>query len=144
MAGKVTLAPPDLRQVVDREFVLRALDEPDTVLVDAREAPRFAGLAEPIDPVAGRIPGARNLPWQQVTSEQGLAQPAAALRAMWAQADAGDDPVVYCGSGVTASVLLLARALAGLPGGRLYAGSWSEWCAWPDAPIARDPPPSAS
>ncbi len=108
------------------------------MIVDAREAPRWAGHSEPIDPVAGRIPGALNLPWTEMTDEHGRVHGAARLRALWQERECGDDPVVYCGSGVTASVLLLARALAGLPGGRLYPGSWSEWCAHPECPVERD------
>jgi thiosulfate/3-mercaptopyruvate sulfurtransferase len=108
-------------------------------LVDAREADRFRGEREPIDPVAGHIPGAINLPWQGVTDESGFALGAEAqadrLAAVTKCCESsigldGVNPVVsYCGSGVTACVNLLAMALAGMPMGRLYAGSWSDWLA---------------
>ncbi len=105
-------------------------------LVDAREADRFRGEREPIDPVAGHIPGAVNLPWQGVTDEAGFALGAEAQRDRLAAIGLDESnidglkPVVsYCGSGVTACVNLLAMELAGLPIGRLYPGSWSDWLA---------------
>ena len=125
--------------VVDRAYLLAAISGRAAAIVDAREPERYAGREEPIDPVAGRIPGACNLPWLEVSFPDGRAKDAAALRRMWDAAHAGDDPVVYCGSGVTASVLLLSRHLAGLAGGRLYPGSWSEWCAHRACPVERDP-----
>lgn len=104
------------------------------VLVDAREADRYRGEREPIDPVAGHIPGAINLPWQGVTDGVGFALDAQAQRDRLAPlaellADRGESVVAYCGSGVTACVNLLAMELAGMPIGKLYAGSWSDWCA---------------
>lgn len=136
--GNVALSTPDTHRTVNRDEVLAALADASRIIVDAREARRFAGLEEPIDPVAGRIPGAVNIPWQQVTSEDGMVRRADVLRALWTDAHANDDPIVYCGSGVTASVLLLSRVLAGLDEGRLYAGSWSEWCAYESSPIETD------
>lgn len=136
-AGDVRLSDVGI-DVVDAAAVLALLDGPPGTLVDAREPARFAGREEPIDPVAGRIPGARNLPWTAITDERGRVRPIKALRQLWSAATPSDDPVAYCGSGVTASVLLLSRAIAGLPGGRLYAGSWSEWCADPARPVERD------
>jgi thiosulfate/3-mercaptopyruvate sulfurtransferase len=105
-------------------------------LVDAREADRFRGEREPIDPVAGHIPGAINLPWQGVTDERGFALGAeaqadrlAAIGLDGANLDGAKPILSYCGSGVTACVNLLAMELAGWPIGRLYPGSWSDWLA---------------
>ena len=110
-----------------------------TCLVDARTPQRFRGQAEPIDPVAGHVPGARNHPFERNLDADGRFLPPAALRERWAQTLGGARPqqvVAMCGSGVTACHLLLALEHAGLPGARLYAGSWSEWIRDPRRPVA--------
>ncbi|MGE0483078.1 MAG: sulfurtransferase [Gammaproteobacteria bacterium] len=103
-------------------------------LLDAREAARFRGEHEPIDPVAGHIPGARNHCWRDNLGADGRFLPAATLRARLARA-LGRDPdaatVHYCGSGVSACHNVLAQVVAGWPEPRLYCGSWSEWCRDP-------------
>jgi thiosulfate/3-mercaptopyruvate sulfurtransferase len=91
-------------------------------LVDARAAERFRGEVEPIDPVAGHIPGARNVPFASLAPGGRFVEPEALRAAL------GPGFVAYCGSGITASTLVLAAAVAGVPA-RLYPGSWSEWCA---------------
>jgi thiosulfate/3-mercaptopyruvate sulfurtransferase len=109
-------------------------------LLDARSAQRFRGEAEPIDPVAGHVPGARNLPSDSVLNAEGLFRSPEELRVLFAeQSDEGSgrEVVSMCGSGVTACQLLAARALAELTPGRLYVGSWSEWIRDPARPIAR-------
>ncbi len=102
-------------------------------LLDVRSEPRYRGETEPIDPVAGHIPGAVNLPFAS-NSENGRFKSPAALRAMYLDL-LGETPpqrlVVHCGSGVTACHTLLALEIAGLPGAALYVGSWSEWCRNP-------------
>ncbi len=133
-AGNFT-ARPDPRMRVDFEFVVAAA--PGTVLVDAREARRFAGLEEPIDPLAGHIPGACNRPWIEATREDGSFLGADEQAARWRDLPRAAEPVVYCGSGVTACVNLLSLELAGIPGARLYPGSWSDWCSRPGVPVAR-------
>jgi len=110
------------------------------VLVDARNADRFAGENETIDPVAGHIPGARNYPFLRNVDSRGRFLSAAELRERWQATLGGAAPtraIAMCGSGVTACHNLLALEVAGLPGARLYAGSWSEWIRDRDRPVAR-------
>lgn len=127
--------------VVTADEVLAGLEQPDRqVLIDARAADRFRGENETMDPVGGHIPGARNRFFQLNLQGDGRFKPAAQLKdefsALIAQAPL--QAVVHqCGSGVTACHNLLAMAQAGLPDTRLYAGSWSEWCADPARPVAR-------
>lgn len=108
-------------------------------LVDARASDRFHGEDETIDPVAGRIPGARNAPFQGNLGAGGRFLEAVALRRRFQVllADAGDKPVVcYCGSGVTAAHNVLAMVHARMPEPALYPGSWSEWITDPGNPVA--------
>ncbi|WP_246382928.1 sulfurtransferase [Nocardioides stalactiti] len=109
------------------------------VLIDARAAERYRGEVEPIDPVAGRIPGAVNVPTSANLSDDGRFLPAADLRALYdtAGASAAASVAVYCGSGVTAAHDVLALEVAGLRAA-LYPGSWSEWIADPHRPVERD------
>ncbi len=110
------------------------------VLVDARAPARFRGEQEPVDPVAGRIPGARNRFNLDNVLPDGTFKPADELRSVFEEVLAGTPPheaVHYCGSGVSACHNLLAMELAGMPGGKLYVGSWSEWSA--DPARARSP-----
>lgn len=100
------------------------------LLVDSREPRRYQGLEEPIDPIAGHIPGAVNHPWQGVTDERGRALDVAHQRAHWGEAIDAEKLVVYCGSGVTACVNLFSLALLGREDPILYAGSWSDWCSY--------------
>lgn len=100
------------------------------VLIDSREPERFAGVMEPIDPVAGHIPGALNFPWQAVTDEQGCLLSEQALREHFGDVLDAPQLLVYCGSGVTACVNLFGLATVGRRDARLYAGSWSDWCSY--------------
>jgi thiosulfate/3-mercaptopyruvate sulfurtransferase len=114
------------------------------LLLDARAAPRYRGEQEPIDPVAGHVPGAHNWPFSHNVTADGTFRPAGELREAFVERFAGREPhevVAMCGSGVTACHLLLAMEVAGLPGGHLYAGSWSEWIRDPERPIAVGEPP---
>lgn len=125
-------------QIVDAGHVLSRLSEPAGWLLDVRAAERFAGLAEPIDPVAGHVPGAVNRPLGRSLHE-GRFLPAERLRADLLAHLHGREPgevVVMCGSGVTACHTLLAMEHAGLSGARVYAGSWSGWVSDPDRPVA--------
>jgi thiosulfate/3-mercaptopyruvate sulfurtransferase len=126
--------------LVDAASVLDALDAPGTQqLIDARAPDRFRGENETLDPVGGHIPGARNRFFQHNLTPEGRFKDPAVLRAEFRQV-IGDTPlfriVHQCGSGVTACHNLLALAHAGLPDSRLYAGSWSEWCADRARPVA--------
>jgi thiosulfate/3-mercaptopyruvate sulfurtransferase len=109
----------------------------ERLLVDARAPARYRGDQEPIDPVAGRIPGAANRFNMDNLTPQGTHKPAAELRREFERVLGGRkawEAVHYCGSGVAACHNLLAMEVAGLPGGKLYAGSWSEWIADPARP----------
>lgn len=99
------------------------------VLIDSREERRYAGLEEPIDPVAGHIPGAVNYPWQAITDEQGFIKSLEWHRQHWQDLTNKKNIVVYCGSGVTACVNLLSLHLTGIEA-KLYPGSWSDWCSY--------------
>jgi thiosulfate/3-mercaptopyruvate sulfurtransferase len=149
----VTGDPPDVRQtrfvpmaprpVVSSADILRHLSEgttPPLTILDARAPERFRGDIEPLDPVAGHIPGAINRPYGANLTPAGTFKPAELLRAEFA-AQLGTTPpaavVHQCGSGVTACHNMLAMAVAGLPGSRLYPGSWSEWVSDPSRPVAR-------
>ncbi|MGE0460266.1 MAG: sulfurtransferase [Vicinamibacterales bacterium] len=139
--GRVTATPTVFSPRPRVEWSL-TVDEVATgvngVLVDARAPERFRGMNETLDPVAGHIPGARNYFFQQNLAEDKTFKPAAELRAQWDAVLQGEDPsavVMYCGSGVTACHNLLAMEVAGLPGSRIFPGSWSEWCADPTRPV---------
>jgi thiosulfate/3-mercaptopyruvate sulfurtransferase len=129
-------APATWPDVVDYTRLCAELTH--CTLIDSREAVRYRGDSEPIDPVAGHIPGARNQPWLNITDSDGFILPIDAQRQLWQPLlpDAAAPAVVYCGSGVTACVNLLSLHLCGYTDVRLYAGSWSDWCSRPEAPIA--------
>jgi thiosulfate/3-mercaptopyruvate sulfurtransferase len=132
---------PRPEMVLDVDRVMRALAEGGT-LVDLRGAERFEGKVEPLDAVAGHVPGAVNLPYAENLAADGHFRAPAELAALWrarAGARPGHAPVCMCGSGVTACQGLLALEAAGIRGGRLYAGSWSEWIRDPARPVARGP-----
>lgn len=115
---------------VDREGVQRRQAQPSVTLVDSREGDRYRGEREPIDPVAGHIPGAVNYPWQQVTDEGGRLLSPQDLQQYWSDVATADEIIVYCGSGVTACVNLFSLEAAGIQTGKLYVGSWSDWCSY--------------
>lgn len=124
---------------VDADTLAAGLADASLMVVDARAPERFRGEVEPIDPVAGHIPGARNRFMRSNLDASGRFKPAATLRAEL-EALLGGRPagqlVCQCGSGVTACHNLLALAHAGIEGARLYPGSWSEWCSDPARPVA--------
>lgn len=128
--GDVTVAHDDLYSGARR--TLTVAQAATVSLLDARAPERFRGEVEPIDPVAGHIPGARNLPSTALLAEDGAFRPGSELIRL-----AGDDAVgAYCGSGVTAAVVVAALAAAGRDIA-LYPGSWSQWCSDPMRPVER-------
>ena len=130
----------DPRAVLSTADLERALQAGTHLLVDARAAERFAGSVEPIDPVAGHVPGAVNHPFTANLGADGRFLPATELERRWRERLAGKNAgqlIAMCGSGVTACHHLLSLEAAGIPGGRLYAGSWSEWIRDPRRPVAR-------
>jgi thiosulfate/3-mercaptopyruvate sulfurtransferase len=135
-AGDFVAAPPRSEMKLDYEGV--RLSASGSVLLDARAPERYRGEVEPIDPRAGHIPGARNRPWQSNLDQHRRFLPAWELRQSFRELGVGDgsDAIAYCGSGVSACHHLLALEVAGLRGGRLYEGSWSDWSTRPEAPAA--------
>ena len=132
---------PRLGDTVDVSFVERFAAAPGTRLLDARAGERFTGKQEAIDPVAGHVPGAVNRFWKENLDADGRFKPAERLRAEFAPVlgDLSPGQVVHmCGSGVTACHNLFAMELAGLPGSKLYPGSWSEWCSDASRPVGKD------
>ncbi len=130
---------PRPEMTVDVQGVLALLTDTSQALVDARAAPRFAGTVEPIDPVAGHVPGALNHPFTDNLRPDGRWLDPADLRQRWQQRLGSRAParvVAMCGSGVTACHNLLSLEVAGLSGARLYPGSWSEWIRDPGRPVA--------
>jgi thiosulfate/3-mercaptopyruvate sulfurtransferase len=129
-----------LVQLVDVTAVEKALSKGGQHIIDARGAPRYRGETEPIDPVAGHIPGALNRPFNQNIGADGFFKPAATLRAEFealiGQRDAAQ-VVHHCGSGVSAVPNIIAMEVAGLGRTALFAGSWSEWCSDPARPVAQ-------
>lgn len=128
----------DGAQRVSVDELVANLQSKQYQVIDARTAERFAGKSEPVDPVAGHIPGALSRPMQQNLRPDGRFKPAEVIREEFEQLLNGRPPgeVVHsCGSGVTACHNLLAMEYAGLTGSRLYPGSWSEWCADPSRPV---------
>jgi thiosulfate/3-mercaptopyruvate sulfurtransferase len=130
---------PDATLLLAAEQLQQRLGNPEMTLLDARALPRFRGEVEPLDPVAGHIPGAQCAVFTDNLGGDGRFLPAEQLRARF-DALRGSRPVeslvVYCGSGVTACHNLFAMSLAGYPLAPLYAGSWSEWITDPARPVA--------
>lgn len=137
--GDFALQAP-LVKLVDTSTLFGQLKQDTQTIVDARSAPRFRGEVEPLDPVAGHIPGALNRPFTSNLNEQGFFKSSAELRAEFAAllGQAKPENVVHhCGSGVSAVPNVLAMEVAGLGRTALYAGSWSEWCNTPGMPCEK-------
>lgn len=130
---------PDAALVLSAADVQKKLDHPEVTLIDARAPARYRGEVEPIDPIAGHIPGAQCAAFTDNLGPDGRFLPADQLKQRFAETLNGRPPeklVAYCGSGVTACHNLFALSLAGYPLGRLYAGSWSEWINDPQRGVA--------
>jgi thiosulfate/3-mercaptopyruvate sulfurtransferase len=125
-------AQPQSDWIVDIDRVKAIQHTPTHLLIDSREPDRYLGKTEPIDPVAGHIPSAVNYPWQDVSAPTGFALDVDRQQQRWRAIEGNVEPIVYCGSGVTACVNLLSLELAGIKGAKLYPGSWSDWCSYGD------------
>jgi len=134
---------PEISKLTATKTVADNLGRPIQTLIDARGVPRFRGEVEPLDPIAGHIPGALNRPFSQNIGADGKFKPASLLRAEFETLLAGRDPasvVHHCGSGVSAVPNILAMQIAGLGSVStlgLYAGSWSDWCSDTSRPMAQ-------
>ncbi len=141
-------ATPDAGMIIDAgEIGAKLAASGDFALVDARDEQRFLGLAEPIDSIAGRVPGALNFPLSRSLNEDGTWLDSASLAGEWRRvlrSRPEDDWAVMCGSGVTACHLALSAVLAGISAPRLYVGSWSEWIRDTDRPVATGEEPGCA
>ncbi len=129
-----------LRQLVLTQTVAADLGQPAQTVVDARAGARYRGEVEPLDPVAGHIPGALNRPFTENFTDDGRFKSSELLKTEWDRVLAGrpaSSVVHHCGSGVTAVPNLMAMELAGFGPTALYAGSWSDWCRTPGLPCAK-------
>lgn len=132
------IGEPNMDMLVDSDTVQQGLAESRTLLIDVRDPKRYQGLEEPIDKVAGHIPGALNVPWKNNIAANGLYLPKAQLYDHYIKVlrDTPIDNIVFmCGSGVTACHSLLALEYIGISGAKLYPGSWSAWISEPDHPV---------
>jgi thiosulfate/3-mercaptopyruvate sulfurtransferase len=130
----------DLYKLIAINIISKNLNKPHQTIIDARGAPRFRGEIEPIDPIAGHIPGALNRPFTDNIGPDGKFKPAEVLKAEFTRLLAGRDPatvVHHCGSGVSAVPNVLAMQIAGFGATAVFAGSWSEWVSDPSRPVAR-------
>lgn len=130
------LATVQHNMLVEMDEVREMLASEGVTLIDSREAPRYRGEVEPIDRLAGHIPGAINRFWKEGLAETGEWKEAAAQSDRFHDLDKNGDLIVYCGSGVTATPNVIALQEAGFTKVRLYAGSWSDWISYNDNPIA--------
>ncbi|RAV15566.1 sulfurtransferase [Paenibacillus contaminans] len=127
---------PQVELVVSVEEVKAKLHTAGTMLIDSREAPRYRGEVEPIDPVAGHIPGAINRFWSEGRRADGSWKSPEEQAERFADLSRDDELIVYCGSGVTACPNVLALTEAGFDKVKLYAGSWSDWISYEGNPVA--------
>jgi thiosulfate/3-mercaptopyruvate sulfurtransferase len=135
---------PGAAPTVDTPTLAVELHAPERLIIDARAAERYAGATEPIDSVAGHVPGAVNHPFSLNLAADNTFLPAVELRRRWRERLGGRSAkqvIAMCGSGVTACHNLLSLEIAGLPGAALYPGSWSEWIRDAQRPVARGESP---
>lgn len=137
-AASPTVFVPDVRpeMLASRDEVMAAVGNEAVLIIDARPAERYRGEVAAYDPVAGHIPGARNFPHSDNLRE-GRLRPLAELQEHYQEVASAPETIAYCGSGVSAALDVLAIDEAGLPMPRLYAGSWSDWSSYEDAPVEK-------
>lgn len=123
--------------VLTSNDILENIKQPSFVLVDTRNAERFAGEHEPIDAIAGHVPGALNRPLSENLNDDGKFKSPQQLHREWKQLSGNRSCTLMCGSGVTACHNLLSLEIAGITGSRLYAGSWSEWIRDSNRPVSQ-------
>lgn len=132
---------PQEHMVATMEDVRRMSAAKRGTIIDSRAPERYRGEVEPLDPVAGHIPGAINIPWEGNVDEKGVFLTPNLLRQRFEpvkrRLSEGGAVVVHCGSGVTGCLNILALERAGLAGAKLYVGGWSEWCSHPGNPVAQ-------
>ncbi|MEL6496724.1 MAG: sulfurtransferase [Cyanobacteria bacterium J06623_7] len=121
---------PQTNWLVNLDRVKSVQNQANIVTVDSRDRDRYLGQREPIDPVAGSIPGAVNSPWKQVSNDAGYLNSLEHQKQLWQNHQQAEEIIVYCGSGVTACVNLLSLDMAGFKQTKLYAGGWSDWCSY--------------
>lgn len=134
------LGNPQESWIISLEEVDKSLKEGSLLLIDARASERYRGEIEPLDPVAGHILGAINLPFKHHLDDRGRMLPPEHLMAMYQKELDGREPgevVLYCGSGVTACLNRLAMEHIGLEGAKVFVGSWSQWCSDPERPVEK-------
>lgn len=124
------------QMLADVDLVRQAIDDLNVLLIDSREAARYSGEQEPIDPIAGHIPSAVNFVWKDNLDENGKWLNSENLQGRFQSIDKDKEIIVYCGSGVTACPNVLALKQAGFANVKLYAGSWSDWISYEGNPIA--------
>lgn len=122
--------------LVNVEQVKERMGQQGTVLIDSREERRYLGIEEPIDKVAGHIPGAKQRFWKDSLTAEGAWKAAAEQQSRFADLQDAKEIIVYCGSGVSACPNVIALSEAGFSNVKLYSGSWSDWITWEDNPIA--------
>lgn len=129
---------PQLEMTATMEDVRRVSERGAGIIVDSRAPERYRGDIEPLDPVAGHIPGARNVPWMDNVDASGFFRSREELRLRFHELPQDMDGVIFhCGSGVSACVNLLAMEHAGLGRAKLYVGGWSDWCRVEGNPVAK-------
>lgn len=121
------IAHPQKQLMVEKQDVVQQSQSESGILIDARDPTRYEGKEEPLDPVAGHIPSAKNFPWTGITDEHGFIKPPFYHKERWKRIRGAEPITVYCGSGVTACVSLFSMELANIENAKLYPGSWSEW-----------------
>lgn len=136
-APKTATFVPRVRRkmLASMEEVRAKAGQPGVVLLDSREANRYKGIEEPIDPVAGHIPGAQNAFWKDSLTDAGTFRSPEEQRERFAGLQEAKEIIVYCGSGVTACPNILALRSAGYDNVKLYAGSWSDWVSYKENPV---------